>query len=121
MDFSIKGCDWSKGEVKGFLIGKFDCIVFGIFEVQILLGVVFDIDMVIKGLILCVVKVGDMDGKCGKMLFLYEVLGIGVLCVLLVGFGKQDVFNQKVYNDVVMVVWCVLLVIKVVQVMFLFV
>ena len=36
MDFSIKGCDWSKGEAKGFLTGKSDCIVLGIFEAQTL-------------------------------------------------------------------------------------
>ena len=42
MDFSIKGCDWSKGEAKGFLTGKSDCIVLGIFEAQTLSGAALD-------------------------------------------------------------------------------
>ena len=56
MDFSIKGCDWSKGEAKGFLTGKSDCIVLGIFEAQTLSGAALDIDTATKGLISRIVK-----------------------------------------------------------------
>lgn len=118
MDFSIKGCDWSKGEAKGFLTGKSDCIVLGIFEAQTLSGAALDIDTATKGLISRVVKAGDMDGKRGKTLFLHEVSGIGASRVLLVGLGKQDAFNQKAYNDAVTAAWRALLATKVVQVTF---
>ncbi|AJX16689.1 leucyl aminopeptidase [Burkholderia ubonensis] len=118
MDFSIKGCDWSKGESKGFLTGKSDCIVLGIFEAQTLSGAALDIDTAAKGLISRVVKAGDMDGKRGKTLFLHEVQGIGASRVLLVGLGKQDAFNQKAYNDAVTAAWRALLATKVVQVTF---
>ena len=118
MDFSIKGCDWSKGESKGFLTGKSDCIVLGIFEAQTLSGAALDIDTATKGLISRIVKAGDMDGKRGKTLFLHEVSGIGASRVLLVGLGKQDAFNQKAYNDAVTAAWRALLATKVVQVTF---
>lgn len=118
MDFSIKGCDWSKGEAKGFLTGKSDCIVLGIFEAQTLSGAALDIDTATKGLISRVIKAGDMDGKRGKTLFLHEVSGIGASRVLLVGLGKQDAFNQKAYNDAATAAWRALLATKVVQVTF---
>ena len=118
MDFSIKGCDWSKGEAKGFLTGKSDCIVLGIFEAQTLSGAALDIDTATKGLVSRVIKAGDMDGKRGKTLFLHEVSGIGASRVLLVGLGKQDAFNQKAYNDAVTAAWRALLATKVVQVTF---
>ena len=38
MDFSIKACDWTKGSSNGFLTGKSDCIVIGVFESQTLSG-----------------------------------------------------------------------------------
>ncbi|CAN0622760.1 aminopeptidase A/I [Burkholderia multivorans] len=118
MDFSIKGCDWSKGESKGFLTGKSDCIVLGVFEAQTLSGAALDIDAATKGLISRVVKAGDMDGKSGKTLFLHEVSGIGASRVLLVGLGKQDAFNQKAYAEAARAAWRALLATRVVQVTF---
>ncbi|CAN0622957.1 aminopeptidase A/I [Burkholderia multivorans] len=118
MDFSIKGCDWSKGESKGFLTGKSDCIVLGVFEAQTLSGAALDIDAATKGLISRVVKAGDMDGKSGKTLFLHEVSGIGASRVLLVGLGKQDAFNQKAYAEAARAAWRALLATRVVQATF---
>jgi leucyl aminopeptidase len=118
MDFSIKGCDWSKGTSKGFVTGKSDCIVLGVFEAQTLSGAALDIDTATKGLISRVIKAGDIDGKAGKTLFLHEVSGIGASRVLLVGLGKQDAFGQKAYNDAVKSAWRALLATKVVQVTF---
>ncbi|KDB09433.1 cytosol aminopeptidase [Burkholderia sp. lig30] len=118
MDFSIKGCDWSKGESKGFLTGKSDCIVLGVFEAQTLSGAALDIDAATKGLISRVVKAGDMDGKSGKTLFLHEVSGIGASRVLLVGLGKQDAFNQKAYAEAARAAWRALLATRVAQVTF---
>ncbi|KVD77594.1 aminopeptidase [Burkholderia sp. ABCPW 14] len=118
MDFSIKGCDWSKGTANGFLTGKSDCIVLGVFEAQTLSGAALDIDEATKGLVSRVIKAGDVDGKLGKTLFLHEVSGIGASRVLLVGLGKQDAFSQKAYNDAVKAAWRALLGTKVVQVTF---
>ncbi|KMZ11117.1 Cytosol aminopeptidase PepA, partial [Candidatus Burkholderia humilis] len=61
MDFSIRACDWSKGEANGFLTGKSDVIVLGVFEAQTLTGTARDMDVATKGLISRVVKAGDMS------------------------------------------------------------
>jgi leucyl aminopeptidase len=116
MDFSIKACDWSKGSTNGFLTGKSDCIVIGVFESQTLSGAASEIDAVTKGLITRIIKAGDMDGKIGSTLFLHEVSGIGASRVLLVGLGKQDGFTQKAYGDAVRAAWRAILGTKIVQV-----
>ena len=118
MDFSIKACDWSKGSSNGFLTGKSDCIVIGIFESQTLSGAALEIDAATKGLLTRIIKAGDMDGKSGTTLFLHEVSGIGASRVLLVGLGKQDAFNQKAYGDAARAAWRAILGTKVVQVTF---
>ncbi|SAK74897.1 leucyl aminopeptidase [Caballeronia catudaia] len=109
MDFSIKACDWSKGEANGFLTGKSDVIVLGIFEAQTLTGAARDMDVATKGLISRVVKAGDMSGRAGTTLLVPEVTGIGASRVLLVGLGKQDAFNQKAYGEAVRAAWRVVL------------
>ncbi|MBN3725853.1 leucyl aminopeptidase [Burkholderia sp. Ac-20379] len=118
MDFSIKGFDWSKGASKGFLTGKSDCVVIGVFESQTLSGAALDIDEATKGLLSRIVKAGDMDGKAGKTLFLHEVQGIGASRVLLVGLGKQDAFGQKAYQDATRAAWRALLATRIAQVTF---
>jgi leucyl aminopeptidase len=118
MDFSIKACDWSKGSSNGFLTGKSDCIVIGVFESQTLSGAALEIDAATKGLLTRIIKAGDMDGKSGTTLFLHEVSGIGASRVLLVGLGKQDAFNQKAYGDAVRAAWRAVLATKIVQVTF---
>jgi leucyl aminopeptidase len=118
MDFSIKACDWSKGSTQGFLTGKSDCIVIGVFESQTLSGAALEIDTATKGLLTRVIKAGDMDGKNGSTLFLHEVSGIGASRVLLVGLGKQDAFTQKAYGDAVRAAWRAMLATRIVQVTF---
>ncbi|MEX3931108.1 leucyl aminopeptidase [Paraburkholderia phymatum] len=118
MDFSIKACDWSKGSTNGFLTGKSDCVVIGVFESQTLSGAALEIDAATKGLLTRIVKAGDMDGKIGSTVFLHEVQGIGASRVLLVGLGKQDAFTQKAYGDAVRAAWRAILGTKVAQVTF---
>ncbi|MEX3606124.1 MAG: leucyl aminopeptidase [Burkholderia sp.] len=118
MDFSIKGFDWSKGASKGFMTGKSDCVVVGVFESQTLSSTALDIDEAVKGLVSRLVKAGDMDGKVGKTLFLHEVEGISASRVLLVGLGKQDGFGQKGYQEAARAAWRALLATKVGQVTF---
>ena len=118
MDFSIKACDWSKGSANGFLTGKADCIVIGVFEAQTLTGAALEMDVATKGLLTRIVKAGDMSGKAGTTLFLHEVSGIGASRVLLVGLGKQDAFNQKAYGEAVRVAWRAMLGTKIAQVTF---
>jgi leucyl aminopeptidase len=118
MDFSIKGCDWTKGETKGFPTGKADCIVLGVFEAQTLSGAALDVDEATNGLISRIMKAGDMDGKSGKTLFLHEVAGIGASRVLLVGLGKHDAFNRKAYREAARAAWRALLATKIAQVTF---
>ncbi|MDR5802847.1 leucyl aminopeptidase [Caballeronia sp. LZ001] len=118
MDFSIKACDWSKGEANGFLTGKSDVIVLGIFEAQTLTGAARDMDVATKGLVSRVVKAGDMNGRAGSTLLIPEVTGIGASRILLVGLGKQDAFNQKAYGEAVRAAWRVILGAKIVQATF---
>ncbi|KAF1016601.1 MAG: leucyl aminopeptidase [Burkholderia sp.] len=118
MDFSIKGFDWSKSASKGFLTGKPDCVVVGVFESQTLSGAAFDIDAAAKGLVSRLVKAGDIDGKLGKTLFLHEVEGVGASRILLVGLGKQDGFGQKAYQEATRAAWRALLATKIGQVTF---
>jgi leucyl aminopeptidase len=118
MDFSIKACDWSKGTSNGFLTGKSDCIVIGVFESQTLSGAALEIDAATGGLLTRIIKAGDMDGKNGTTLFLHEVPGIGASRVLLVGLGKQDGFGQKAYGDAVRAAGRAILATKIVQVTF---
>lgn len=118
MDFSIKGCDWTKGAPQGFVTGKSDCVVLGIFEAQTLTGAALDIDTATKGLVSRLIKSGDMDGKVGKTLLIPEVQGIGASRILLVGLGKQDAFTQKTYQEAAKAAWRVLLGTKVGKVLF---
>ncbi|MDR5877241.1 leucyl aminopeptidase [Caballeronia sp. LZ032] len=118
MDFSIKACDWSEGEANGFLTGKSDVIVLGIFEAQSLTGAARDMDVATKGLISRIVKAGDMSGRAGTTLLVPEVTGIGASRVLLVGLGKQDAFTQKAYGEAVRAAWRVLLGAKIGQATF---
>jgi leucyl aminopeptidase len=108
MDFSIKACDWSKGSANGFLNGKADVVVLGVFEAQTLT----------KGLLTRTVKAGDMSGKAGSTLMLTEVTGIGASRILLVGLGKQDAFNQKAYTEATRAAWRALLATKIANVAF---
>ncbi|WP_250499098.1 leucyl aminopeptidase [Caballeronia sp. GAWG1-5s-s] len=118
MDFSIKACDWSKGESNGFLTGKADVVVLGVFEAQTLSGAALALDLATKGLISRIVKAGDMSGRAGTTLLVPEVTGIGAARVLLVGLGKQDAFNQKAYGEAVRAAWRVILGTKIAQVTF---
>ncbi|SOE56873.1 aminopeptidase A. Metallo peptidase. MEROPS family M17 [Burkholderia sp. D7] len=118
MDFSIKACDWSKGSANGFLNGKADVVVLGVFEAQTLTGAAREMDLVTKGLLTRTVKAGDMSGKAGSTLMLTEVTGIGASRILLVGLGKQDAFNQKAYTEAARAVWRALLATKIANVAF---
>jgi leucyl aminopeptidase len=118
MDFSIKACDWSKGSANGFLNGKADVVVLGVFEAQTLTGAAREMDLVTKGLLTRTVKAGDMSGKAGSTLMLTEVTGIGASRILLVGLGKQDAFNQKAYTEAARAAWRALLATKIANVAF---
>jgi leucyl aminopeptidase len=118
MDFSIKACDWSKGAANGFLNGKADVMVVGVFEAQTLTGAALELDLATKGLITRVVKAGDMSGKAGTTLFLHEITGIGASRILLVGLGKQDVFGQKAFGEAARAAWRAILGTKIAQVTF---
>ncbi|KQR89867.1 aminopeptidase [Burkholderia sp. Leaf177] len=118
MDFSIKACDWSKGSANGFLNGKADVVVLGVFEAQTLTGAAREIDLATKGLLTRTVKAGDMSGKAGSTLMLTEVTGLGASRILLVGLGKQDGFNQKAYTEAARATWRALLATKIANVAF---
>ncbi|MDU0809908.1 MAG: leucyl aminopeptidase [Burkholderia sp.] len=118
MDFSTKICDWNKAAASNFLVDKSACIILGIFEEQMLSGAALDIDFCINGLISRVIKIGDMDGRSGKTLFLHEASGTEISRVLLVGLGKQSTFSKKSYVEAVRAVWHALLTTKIERAIF---
>ena len=105
MDFSIKACDWSKASQNGFLDGKADLLVVGVFEAQPLAGAAQHIDLAAGGALERLMAAGDVDGKSGTTLVLHELSGIGGARLLIVGLGKYDEFGQKAYTDAARAAW----------------
>ena len=74
MDFSIKACDWTKGSSNGFLTGKSDCIVIGVFESQTLSGAAQNLQYTV-----CRLSGNAQFSKVGDLLNAKDVLGTGLL------------------------------------------
>ena len=78
---------------------KTGCVVLGVFEKRRLSGAANDFDQSTNGLLTDLMKLGDMDGKCGQTALVHFPRGAGCERVLLVGCGKQAEFNDKHYCD----------------------
>lgn len=85
-----------------------DCLVVGVYVDYILILVVQVLDVVSGGCLVVLVQCGDLFGKIGVIILLYDLLGVIVLCVLVVGFGEVVCFGVLQYLKVVGDVVCVL-------------
>lgn len=101
MEFSIKAVDWSKAGQNGFLTGKSDCLVLGVFEGQSLSGMAKAVDDASQGSISHLIKLGDFTGKRASHALLHQVNGIGASRVLLLGLGKEAELEAKAFAEVV--------------------
>jgi len=80
---------------------KAGCVVLGVFERRKLSAAATEFDASTDGLLTELIKLGDMDGKCGQTALLHFPREAGCERVLLVGCGKQSEFNDKRYSEAV--------------------
>ncbi len=59
------------------------------------------LDKASNGVITKIIKSGDFDARAGSSFLVRDLAGIPSLRALLVGCGKKDAFDAKVFNDVV--------------------
>ena len=93
MEFSIKNTSADKQ--------RNDCVVVGVFEPNKLSDAAAAVDQVAGGYIAAILKRGDMKGKLGSTLMLYNVPGTQCERVLLVGLGKERELHEKEYRQAV--------------------
>ena len=77
------------------------CVVVGIFESHRLSTAAAAIDAASKKYLSNILKRGDMDGKLGKSLLLYNVPGTSSGRLLLVGCGKEKGLDGSRYRKIV--------------------
>ncbi|HED17192.1 MAG TPA: leucyl aminopeptidase [Gammaproteobacteria bacterium] len=76
------------------------CMVIGIYESRKLGSTAKQINQVCDGQLAAVLKHGDMDGKPGKSLMLYNLPGLGCERVLLVGCGKEKKLDAASFGKI---------------------
>jgi leucyl aminopeptidase len=90
MEFRIK-----TGEIAQL---KTPCILIGIFEGRKLVGPSVTLDLATGGRLSELLKKGDMDGRLGGTLMLYDLPGLASERVLVVGCGKHKEFRRDNYR-----------------------
>ena len=90
MEFRIK-----TGEIAQL---KTPCILIGIFEGRKLAGPSAVLDLATGGRLSELLKKGDMDGRLGGTLMLYDLPGLASERVLVVGCGKHKEFGRDNYR-----------------------
>ncbi|HSO84496.1 leucyl aminopeptidase, partial [Thiocapsa sp.] len=90
MEFRIK-----TGEIAQL---KTPCILIGIFEGRKLAGPSAALDLATGGRLAELLKKGDMDGRLGGTLMLYDLPGLASERVLVVGCGKHKEFGRDNYR-----------------------
>lgn len=93
MEFSIKSTFADKQ--------RNDCVVVGIYEPKKLSAAAAALDQAAGGYLMSILKRGDMKGKLGSTLMLYNAPGLPCQRVLLVGLGKERDLHEKEYRQVV--------------------
>ena len=80
-----------------------DCVWVGVFATSTgaveLSNAAKVLDKVSNGAVARAIKAGDIDGKVGNNLLLRDLTGIPSPRALLVGLGKRDDLNEKVFTD----------------------
>ncbi len=93
MEYSIKTGDPSKQRTA--------CLVLGIFDKRRLSLCAETVNRASKGFLSRVLKRGDLEGKAGQSLMLYDVPGIVAQRVLLLGCGPEKEFTAARYRKTV--------------------
>jgi len=93
MDFNIKSGNPEKQRTA--------CIIVGIFESRRLSPIAKTIDTISKKYLSNLIRRGDMDGKKGQYLLLYNVPGIIADRVLLIGCGKEREIDDRNYRTII--------------------
>ncbi|MFZ9346040.1 MAG: leucyl aminopeptidase [Burkholderiaceae bacterium] len=82
-----------------------DCVWVGVFATATgaveLSNAAKVLDKVSNGAVARAIKAGDIDGKVGNNLLLRDLTGIPSPRALLVGLGKREDLNEKIYNDAI--------------------
>ncbi len=77
------------------------CLILGVFEKRKLPTTSDTIDKASKGQIKQLMKSGDMDGKLGQTLMLYNPNGLPCKRILLIGCGQENKFNMASYRKAI--------------------
>ncbi len=77
------------------------CLLLGVFERRKLSAAAQQIDKASNGYLGKIIKSGDMDGKSGQTLMLYNISGINAKRLLLIGCGKEKDFDHKQFRKVI--------------------
>lgn len=77
------------------------CLILGIFEKRKLPAISDAVDKASKGQIQKLLKSGDMDGKLGQTLMLYNPQELSCKRILLIGCGKEKEFNMAAYRKAI--------------------
>jgi leucyl aminopeptidase len=93
MEYSIKSGDPAKQ--------RSACLVLGIFSKRKFSASAETVNRASKGFLSNVLKRGDLDGKPGQSLMLYDVPGTAAQRVLLVGCGPQKELTDARYRQIV--------------------
>ena len=76
------------------------CVIVSVFEKNVLSTAAKRLDKASNGFISNILKKGDIGGKVGETLLLYNVPNILAERLLLVGCGKESELNEKKYVDI---------------------
>jgi leucyl aminopeptidase len=78
---------------------KFDLLALGFFESEKVSGIAKVIDESLNNQITHMLKTREFEGKYKQIILLHTMQKIGIRRILLVGFGKRDVFNLEVLRQ----------------------
>ena len=78
-----------------------DCIIVGVYQDRVLTSSAARLDDQCDGAIKRVVDAGDLTGKAGSSLVLFELAGLNARRVILVGLGKQDKVDASSFSKAV--------------------
>lgn len=77
------------------------CLILGVFEKRRLSETAASVDKECKGQLQQILKSGDIDGKPGQSLIIYNPPGLPCKRILLVGCGKEKDFTMAAYRKAV--------------------
>ncbi|MDT9587213.1 MAG: leucyl aminopeptidase [Candidatus Arsenophonus melophagi] len=77
------------------------CIIVGVFELRRLSPISAKLDSITNGYISALLRRGELEGKVGQTLLLYNVPNILSERILIVGCGKERELNEHKYKQII--------------------